>query len=172
MRGIQVGGVVLAGYTCVSFVKPATAIAADPKVVVPPGATDPPVVADSHIVWTPYDGKRIQAEGKRGRPVFLDFTAEWCATCKANEHAFLETDTVRGVLTQTNILPMRADMTNDNDELSAMLESLGRTGIPAYVIIMPDGTRDLLPITITADMVAGHLETASHKYPSEKFARN
>lgn len=63
-------------------------------------------------------------------------------------------------------------MTNDNDELSALLDSLGRTGIPVYVIVMPDGTRDLLPITITADMVATHLEDASHKFPSEKFARN
>jgi len=172
VRGVQVGGVVLAGYTCISFVKPAAAIAADTKTVAAPGAVDPPVVVDNHIAWTPYDGKRIKAEGQRGRPVFLDFTAEWCATCKANEHAFLETDTVRGALSKTDILPMRADMTNDNDELSAMLESLGRTGIPAYVIIMPDGTRDLLPITITAEMVAGHLETAANKYPSQKYARN
>lgn len=173
VRGIQVGGVVLAGYTCISFVRPEPTVApsalrADAK----PGETDPPVVAAGHIVWTPYDGKRLKVEGKRGRPVFLDFTAEWCATCKANEHAFIETDTVRGAFTETNILPMRADMTNDNDELSAMLESLGRTGIPAYVIMMPDGTRDLLPITITAEMVKSHLEGAAHKFPQEKYARN
>jgi len=171
VRGIQIGGVVLAGYTCLSFVKPAPALAvtADPKVVL---SNDPPVVVDNHIAWAGFDKSRLTIENKRGRPVFLDFTAEWCASCKANEHAFLETDTVRGAFQKTNILPMRADMTNESDELSAMLDSLGRSGIPAYVIIMPDGTRDLLPITITAEMVASHLGDASNRFPQEKYARN
>ena len=171
VRGVQVGGVALAGYLCLSFVKPEAAIAADPVGTSVVG-NDPPVVVENHIAWAAFDGKRLDAEGKRGRPVFLDFTAEWCASCKANEHAFLETDTVRGAFSKANILPMRADMTNENDELDKMLEALGRSGIPAYVIVMPDGTRDLLPVTITAEMVATHLEDASHRFPSEKYARN
>jgi thiol:disulfide interchange protein DsbD len=129
-----------------------------------------PVVRDGKIAWTPYDGARLKKENGRNRPVFMDFTAEWCASCKANERAFLETDTVRTALEKTGIMPMKADMTNENEELNGVLDKLGRNGIPVYVIWFPDGSYDLLPITITAEMVASHLEDAAKKYPVDKFA--
>ena len=72
VRGVQVGGLVLVGYWSISFVKPTQAIAADAQAAVAPGAKDPPVIADNHIVWTPYDATRVKTEAKRGRPVFLD----------------------------------------------------------------------------------------------------
>jgi thiol:disulfide interchange protein len=132
----------------------------------------PPVVLDGHLVWTAFDSAALASEGKRLRPVFLDFTAEWCVNCKANEKAVLETDRVRGAFQKTSVLPMKADMTEENLELSKILEKLGRAGIPDYVIMYPDGSYDLLPPAITPDLVASRLEEASRKYPSEKFIVN
>ncbi len=167
----QVGAVVAAAIFVLSFAKPEpVAIAATD--VSTKGGAEAPVIVDGHIAWVPYDTARIKAEHARGRPVFLDFTAEWCATCKTNEKAFIETDTVRGAFDRTKVLPMKVDFTNSNDELDKLLESTGRSGIPDYMIVYPDGSRDLLPEVITAEMVATHLDDAAKKYPSSKFASN
>src|SRR4029078_6914657 len=61
VRGVQVGGVVLAGYLTIAFVKP-TPASADTHVNLAPGATDPPVIVDNHIAWAAWDGKRLEAE--------------------------------------------------------------------------------------------------------------
>jgi thiol:disulfide interchange protein DsbD len=154
----------------VSYERPEVAIATVP-IPTSRGAIAP-VVVDGRIAWAPYDAKALEREKSRGRPVFMDFTAEWCANCKANEKAFLETDLVRGALVRTGILPMKADLTNENDELSALVEKLGRSGIPIYVIWLPDGTYDLLPVAITAELVVNHLDAAAKRFPAENYAVN
>ncbi len=93
--------------------------------------------------------------------MLLDFTAEWCAACKANETAFLDTDAVRAALARTGVVPMRADMTKPSAELDALLDALGRGGVPTYVIELPDGTRDLLPVAVTARLIVEHLDAAA-----------
>lgn len=157
----------LAWSRLVHFEKPAlaaTGITKDASLV---PATEP-VVAAGKIAWTAFDPKRIDAEHARKRPVFMDYTADWCASCKTNEKVFLETDLVRSALTRTNILPMKVDMTNEDEVQEAWLKKLGRTGIPAYVILMPDGTRDLLPEVITAEMVNERLDAAAKRFPAVK----
>lgn len=166
VRALGVAFVAGSFHTMVSFDRPAAAAVASA------GQGIEPAVVDGHIAWAAFDLKRVARERARNRPVFMDFTAEWCASCKTNEKAFLETDLVRNTLQRTGILPMKADMTNENEEMSELMEKLGRTGIPIYVIWYPDGTHDLLPVAITAEMVAAHLEEAARRFPAAKFALN
>lgn len=127
-------------------------------------------VCRDRIVWSPFDSARVSREHKAGRPVFMDFTAEWCANCKTNEKVFIETAAVRSALAASGVLPMKADMTNENDEMQSWLDKLGRSGIPAYVIYLPDGSRDLLPEAITSEMLVQHLSDAAKKFPPKAGA--
>lgn len=127
------------------------------------------VVKDGKIAWAPFDSARVAAELKRGRPVFIDYTADWCANCKANEKAFIEVSRIREVFQGTNILPMKADLTRDNEEIWQWISKLDRSAIPVYAIYMPDGQIDLLPVAITTEMLAERLETASRRFPPTGF---
>ncbi len=131
----------------------------------------PPVVKDGKIAWADFSSALVDSSLAMQRPVFMDYTADWCLNCKANEKAFIETERIREVLTETRILPMKADMTNSQPEIEKWLAKLGRNGIPAYVVYTPDGGYDLLPEVITTEMLAERLEAASKVWPPDGFKR-
>lgn len=171
VRGIGLVAIVAGAILLVDLTpRPKTAVAAS-SISAEKGGPLPPVVKDGKIVWTAYDKKTIQAAHAKQRPVFADFTADWCLSCKANEKAVIETDAIRSTLEKTKVLPMKADMTDDDEVLEAEMERLGRAGIPIYVIYYPDGTHKLLPEVITIAMLKEALEGAAQKYPPEKFAQ-
>ena len=130
-----------------------------------------PIIVDGKINWLTFSPGRLRAEHQRKRPVFVDYTADWCAACKTNEAVFLETDTVRGALTAADIPALKADMTNEDEVLEKWLDKLERSGIPAYAIYMPDGSVDLLPQVITAKMVAERLAQAAKAFPPAAHAK-
>lgn len=72
-------------------------------------------------------------------PVFVDITADWCVTCKANEHTVLNTQTFRDLLKRTGTVYMQGDWTNVNPTISKFLASYNSPGVPLYVVFPADG---------------------------------
>lgn len=68
------------------------------------------------------------------KTVFIDFTAEWCLTCKVNERVAINKDAVRKKLDAGGVVAMKADWTNQDPDITLMLSKLGRSAVPTYVI--------------------------------------
>ncbi len=129
------------------------------------------VVIDGHINWQPFSSELVAQARSAGVPVFMDYTADWCTNCRANERLFIEVQAFREVLEQTQVLPMQADMTVDNEEIMAWLDDLGRAGIPVYAIYLPDGTVDLLPSAITTELLVERLLAAAASFPPQEHGQ-
>jgi len=69
-----------------------------------------------------------------GRTVMVDFTADWCVTCKTLEKLVLKTQDVEEALTQANVITMEADYTKKPEMLERAIKALGGIGVPLIAV--------------------------------------
>ena len=103
--------------------------------------------------WQPYSEMEIIKATNSKRKVFIDFTADWCLTCKLNESLVLNTEEVQAYLTDNNILAIKADWTKRDPELTAALAKYNSVGVPLYVYIDAEGKVKILPTILTKRMI-------------------
>lgn len=112
--------------------------------------------------WWTYSPELIADLQAQGKTIFLNFTADWCLTCKVNEKTVLNREDVQKRFAEFEIVPVQADWTNQDAEIGAALREFGRSGVPFYVIY--PGSRphehEVLPELLTVDLVLEALERA------------
>jgi len=116
----------------------------------------------SLIAWQPFAIEDLDKDIKSGKTVFLDFTAQWCLTCKVNEAAVLNSAPVVDKLKALHVVPMRADWTTQDETISKLLRKFNRSGVPLYVIFPAHHAEApiVLPEVITPGLVLEKLDQA------------
>lgn len=89
--------------------------------------------------WKDFSDDLVRETLAGGHPVFIDFTASWCLTCKANELATIDTEETYAKLRDLQITPLRADWTAGDPVITEALKRYGAEGVPLYVILPPGG---------------------------------
>jgi suppressor for copper-sensitivity B len=89
---------------------------------------------DSLIEWEPFSRARLAQLREEGSTVLVDFSADWCLTCKLNLATAIETSDVKALIDENEVVPLLADWTEENDEIKRMLESLQSRSIPLLAI--------------------------------------
>ena len=118
--------------------------------------------------WEKFTPERLASELQQGHSVFIDFTAEWCITCKFNESTVLETAAVRTAFSERQIVKLKADWTNGDPAITKLLKQFGRPCVPLYVLY-PGGTAQpyVFPELLTKNIVLEKLETVNQTIASQ-----
>ncbi len=123
----------------------------------------PPATAGATIASalpsSPWSAEAAAAARAEGRPVLVNFTADWCVTCKINERAALSSPRVAEALENANAVYLVGDWTRRDDAITRELERHGRSGVPLYLLYSPaaDAPR-ILPQLLTEGAVIEALE--------------
>jgi thiol:disulfide interchange protein DsbD len=104
-----------------------------------------------------FSRQRLDALLAQQRPVFVNMTAAWCITCMVNERAALATDAVQAAFRERNIVYLKGDWTNQDPEITRVLEQNGRSGVPLY-LYYSGGRNVVLPQILTPAIVIEHLD--------------
>ncbi len=92
---------------------------------------------DAAIAWQPFDRVALRNHVAGGKTVFVDVTADWCITCRANKVLVIERGRVAAALAGDGVVAMQADWTRPDSDISDYLRSFGRYGIPFNVVYGP-----------------------------------
>lgn len=114
------------------------------------------------IQWTAFDRARAESLSSGGQIVFVDVTADWCFTCKVNERLVLETPEVAKAFEEHKVLPMKADWTNRNDEITNFLAEHGRYGIPFYLLYRPGQDPHVFSELLTKETLVAAVQSAGN----------
>lgn len=82
--------------------------------------------------WTSYSEENLQHARSQG-PVFVNFTADWCITCKANEKVALSSEKVINLFDEKGVQRIKADWTRRDDVIARAIARYGRSGVPLYL---------------------------------------
>jgi DsbC/DsbD-like thiol-disulfide interchange protein/cytochrome c biogenesis protein CcdA len=87
--------------------------------------------------WEPWSPERVTELRKDNRPIYVDFTARWCATCQANKRLVFGSEEVRRYIRAHEVALLEADWTNSDPRITAELARWNRAAVPFDLVYLP-----------------------------------
>jgi thiol:disulfide interchange protein len=115
------------------------------------------------IDWQRWSPEAVAQARAAGKPVLVDFTADWCLTCQVNKKTSIEISSVRQKLKDLNAVALVGDYTHFPDSITTELNRFNRAGVP-LVLVYPknsDAPPIVLPEVLTPNIVLNALNQAA-----------
>jgi thiol:disulfide interchange protein DsbD len=115
------------------------------------------------LVWQKWSTEAVAKARAEGRPVLVDFTADWCLTCKANKRTSIEIPSVRAKLKEINAVTFIGDNTDEDPLIATELKRFDRAGVPLVLVYPKDASKppEVLPAFLTPGIMLDALARAA-----------
>ncbi len=113
------------------------------------------------LQWQNYSPELLKQLLESDKTVFLDFTASWCLTCQVNERLVLDRKNVVQKFKEKEVVFLKADWTDYDEDITKLLAEFGKKSIPFYVLYTKGKKGDIisLPELLTTKIVLEALES-------------
>ncbi|MDD5262352.1 MAG: protein-disulfide reductase DsbD family protein [Methylacidiphilales bacterium] len=119
-------------------------------------ASNPEAPSIQWLEWSPEAVEKFRALGK---PVYIDFTARWCATCQTNKALVFGSSEVLKKFHELGVVALRADWTSRNPAITRELARWGRSAVPFDLLYLPGRDEPIqLPELLTPGIVLDALQ--------------
>jgi thiol:disulfide interchange protein DsbD len=119
---------------------------------------------ESLMAWRAWSPEAVAEVVRQGKPAFVEFTADYCTSCKSNYKLFINTPEVRDKVEGLGVAMFRGDFSSYDEEIVSTLRQYGRAGVPLYLVFkggQPDEQPEVLPVTISKQLILDALGRAA-----------
>lgn len=101
-----------------------------------------------------YSPTALAAARASRKPVFVNFTADWCITCKVNEASTISRAEVQDAFSKAGVVQLTGDWTHGDPVITRALAEQGRNSLPLYLWYAPGAEApEVLPQILTPAML-------------------
>lgn len=113
------------------------------------------------IDWQDYDAQVISAAQKNNQPVLIDFTADWCMSCKILDKTVYSNAKIAELIKRKNVLAIKADTTKfDYPAAKALKEIYKEPAVPVTILLLPNQVGPVhLPGNLIKSKLTKHLNS-------------
>ncbi|MDN5781003.1 MAG: thioredoxin family protein, partial [Luteimonas sp.] len=107
----------------------------------------PKAAAPTAVTWEPWSAARVAELREQGRPVYVDFTARWCATCQVNKKVVFGSPELLAWFREHDVATLKADWTNSDPAITSELARWERSAVP-FNLAYPAGAVGSEPVVL------------------------